>query len=79
LDHGQVKEAAVKQFHYDSHDQFKAHLNDFMEAYNFGRMFKTLNDLTRYEYTSKIWSSEPEKCIIDPVHQTTGLGSGLIL
>jgi transposase InsO family protein len=25
-----IKEATVKRFHYDSHDQLRAHLNDFM-------------------------------------------------
>ncbi len=32
-----IKEATVKRFHYDSHDQLRTHLADFMAAYNFAR------------------------------------------
>ncbi len=37
-----IKEASVKRFHYDSHDQLRTHLADFMAAYNFARRLKTL-------------------------------------
>ncbi|CAM3975828.1 Transposase, truncated [Paracoccus yeei] len=37
-----IKEATVKRFHYDDHDQLRAHLADFMAAYNFARRLKTL-------------------------------------
>ncbi|TGQ26991.1 DDE-type integrase/transposase/recombinase, partial [Mesorhizobium sp. M4B.F.Ca.ET.214.01.1.1] len=37
-----VKEATVKRFHYDNHDQLRQHLQDFIDAYNFGRRLKTL-------------------------------------
>ena len=40
-----IKEAAVKRFHYDSHEQLRTHLNDFMAAYNFGRRLNALNGL----------------------------------
>jgi transposase InsO family protein len=30
-----IKEAIVKRFHYESHDQLRAHLADFIAAYNF--------------------------------------------
>jgi IS30 family transposase len=36
-----IKEATVKRFHYDSHDQLRTHLADFMAAYNFARRLKT--------------------------------------
>ena len=32
-----IKEATVKRFHYDDHDQLRRHLADFVMAYNFGR------------------------------------------
>ena len=41
-----IKEASVKRFHYDSHDQLRTHLADFMAAYNFARRLKTLSGLT---------------------------------
>ncbi|MDG6093509.1 integrase core domain-containing protein, partial [Acetobacter sp. AN02] len=70
-----IKEATVKRFHYDSHEQLRTHLNDFMAAYNFGRRLMTLNGLTPYEYVCKIWTSEPERFIINPTHQNTGLNT----
>ncbi|VDS07297.1 hypothetical protein PARHAE_00472 [Paracoccus haematequi] len=47
---GRVSPLNVKRFHYDSHDQLRAHLADFMAAYNFARRLKTLGGLTTYEY-----------------------------
>lgn len=55
--------------HYDSHDQLKAHLADFMAAYIFARRLKTLSGLTPYEYICKIWTSEPDRFILNPIHQ----------
>ena len=52
-----IKEATVKRFHYDSHEQFETHLADFISAYNFGRRLKTLKGLTPYEYICKIWTA----------------------
>lgn len=70
-----IKEATVKRFHYDSHEQLRTHLNDFMAAYNFGRRLKTLNGLTPDEGVCKIWTSEPEKFILNPTHQIPGLNN----
>ena len=41
-----IKEATVKRYHYESHDQLRQHLADFVAAYNFGRRLKTLKGLT---------------------------------
>ena len=60
-----IREATVKCFHYESHDQLRTHLADFMAAYNFARRLKTLSGLTPYEYIVKIWTSEPDLFIID--------------
>jgi transposase InsO family protein len=68
-----IKEATVKRFHYDDHDQLRRHLHDFIEAYNFGRRLKTLKGLTPYEFICKQWTSEPDRFIIDPIHQMLGL------
>lgn len=62
-----IKDAAVKRIHYDSHDQLRRHLREFIDAYNFGRRFKTLKGLTPYEYICKRWTSEPDRFIIDPI------------
>ena len=70
-----IKEATVKRFHYDDHRQFEAHLADFVAAYNFDRRLKTLRGLTPYEFICKCWTSEPERFILDPVHQMPGLNT----
>ena len=70
-----IKEATVKRYHYDSHDQLRVHLTDFMAAYNFARRLKTLSGLTPYEYICKIWTSEPQRFILDPIHQMPGLNT----
>ncbi len=41
-----IKEATVKRYHYDSHDQLRQHPGDFVAAYNFGRRLKALKGLT---------------------------------
>lgn len=70
-----IKDATVKRFHYESHDQLRRHLRDFIDAYNFGRRLKTLKGLTPYEFICKRWTSEPDRFIIDPIHQMPGLNS----
>ncbi len=45
-----IKDATVKRFHYDSHSQLDAHLDDFVKAYNFPRSLKTLGGLTHDEF-----------------------------
>ena len=44
-----IKDATVKRFHYETHDQLRRHLADFVDAYNFARRLKTLKGLTPYE------------------------------
>lgn len=70
-----IKDATVKRFHYDDHDQLREHLADFMAAYNFARRLKTLGGLTPYEYIYKIWTSEPDRFILNPIHQMLGLNT----
>ncbi|MGU3408443.1 IS481 family transposase [Methylobacterium brachiatum] len=41
-----IKDATAKRYHYDSHEQLRAHLPDFVSAYNFARRLKTLRGLT---------------------------------
>ena len=67
-----IKEATVKRFHYDNHDQLRQHLHDFVAAYNFARRLKTLRGLTPYEAICKTWTDEPSRFIHDPHHQIPG-------
>jgi len=70
-----IKDATVKRYHYDSHDQLRRHLSDFLDAYNYARRLKTLSGLTPYEYICKIWTSEPDRFILNPIHQMPGLNT----
>ena len=66
------KDATVKRFHYDSHDQLRTHLADFLAACNVARRLKTLNGLKPYKYICTIRISEPEGFILNPIHQMPG-------
>ncbi|GJE72723.1 IS481 family transposase ISMdi8 [Methylorubrum podarium] len=44
-----IKNATVERYHYGSHDQLRAHLQLFVNAYNCARRLKTLWGLTPYE------------------------------
>mmetsp|Transcript_29206 Transcript_29206/g.56497 ORF Transcript_29206/g.56497 Transcript_29206/m.56497 type:complete len:126 (-) Transcript_29206:383-760(-) len=70
-----IKDATVKRYHYDSHDQLRTHLADFMAAYNFARRLKTLNGLTPYEYICKIWTSEPDRFNLNPIQKMPRMNS----
>ena len=63
-----IKEATVKRFHYESHLQLEQHLADFINAYNFGRRLKSLRRLTPHEFIYKIWTNEPERFRVNPIH-----------
>jgi len=64
-----IKDATVKRFHYGSHDELRSHLSNFVSAYNFGRRLKTLKGLTPYEAICKAWTKEPQRFMLDPIHQ----------
>jgi len=70
-----IKDATVQQYHYVSHQQLTQHLADFVSAYNFGRRLKTLKGLTPYEFICKSWTSEPDRFILNPLHQMPGLNT----
>ena len=56
-----LKEATVKRYHYESHDQLRNHLQLFLDAYNHARRLKTLRGLTPYEHVLQVWTKEPER------------------
>src|SRR5919107_4303409 len=68
-----IKDATVKRYHYESHDQLRRHLAEFVAAYNFARRLKTLRGLTPYEFICKAWTQEPERFTLNPLHQMPGL------
>jgi transposase InsO family protein len=70
-----LKEATVQRYYYDSHKQLRRHLDDFVNAYNFGRRLKTLKGLTPFEFICKTWTSQPERFNLNPLQQMPGLNN----
>ena len=70
-----IKEATVNRYHYETHDQLRTHLADFVTAYNFSRRLKTLKGLSPYEYICNIWTKEPGRFTLNPTHQMSGLNT----
>ena len=64
-----IKEATVRRFHYDTADQLRSHLADFVTAYNFAKRLKTLKGLTPYEFICKAWTQEPKRFTLNPLQQ----------
>src|SRR4051812_28939167 len=67
-----IKDATVKRYHYDSHEQLRTHLQLFLDAYNHARRLKTLRGLTPYEHVLQVWTKEPERFRLDPSHHIPG-------
>jgi transposase InsO family protein len=67
-----IKDATVKRYFYESHEQLRSHLCDFVNADNFARRLKTLKGLTPYEFICKQWTSQPERFTANPL-QIPGL------
>lgn len=72
-----IKEATVKKYYYQSHDELKEHLHTFLMAYNFAKRLKVLKGLTAYEYVCNIWAKESERFRVNPLHHTVGLNTGV--
>ena len=68
-----IKDATIKRLHHDSRDQLRTRLADFLAPYDFARRLKTLNGLTAHEYIVKIRTSEPDRFIVNPIQQMSGL------
>lgn len=68
-----LKDATVKRYHYDSHDQLREHLAAFLDAYNFARRLRTLRGLRPYEATCRARAGNPGRFIYDPTHLNSGL------
>jgi transposase-like protein len=70
-----LKEATVKKFHYDSVNQLKQHLYDFMMAYNHARKLKALNYQSPYDIIIQQWKLKPNLFHTNPVHYLVGLNT----
>lgn len=63
----------MQRDHYESHEQLRQHLADFLAAYNFAKRLKTLQGLSPHEYVCQIWTEDPRRFRLDPGHYTAGL------
>jgi transposase InsO family protein len=70
-----LKDATVRRYHYATHQQLRAHLSAFLDAYNFAKRLKTLRGLTPYEAICKAWAHQPHRFRYDPSHLTSGLNT----
>ena len=70
-----LKEATVRRYHYASHDDLRAHLRLFIDAYNLAKRLKTLKGLSPYEFIVKCWTEEPNRFRSDPTHHFPGLNT----
>lgn len=68
-----LKDATVRRYYYETHDQLRTHLGDFVHAYNFAKRLKALRGLTPYEFVCRTWTKEPRRFKLDPAHQFPGL------
>jgi transposase InsO family protein len=67
-----IKDATVKRYHYDTHEQLRSHLQLFVDAYNHARRLKTLRGLTPNEFIHQAWTKEPKRFRLGPSHHTPG-------
>jgi hypothetical protein len=67
-----IKDAAVRRFHYESHDQRRQHLANFFAAYSLACRLKTLRGLTLHEAICKARTDEPLRFLHDPRRQIPG-------
>jgi transposase InsO family protein len=68
-----VKEATVRRFYYETHESLRGHLATFLDAYNFAKRLKGLRGLTPFERICQLWTEQPEKFRLNPIHHMAGL------
>jgi hypothetical protein len=68
-----IEEAFDKRHRDEGRQRFQSRLADFINAYNYGRRLKALEGLTPYEYICRIWTKDPKRFRLDPIHQMPGL------
>lgn len=70
-----IKDTTVKRFPYENHARLRTHIADFITAYNFACNLKPLSGVTPNEYICKIRTSEPDRFILNTIHQIPGLNA----
>jgi hypothetical protein len=68
-----IKEVAIRRFQYETYDQLRRYLADFVAAYNFATRLKTLMGLIPYELICKARTKEPQRFTLNPLQHMRGL------
>ncbi|GEM_PF-1682972 len=68
-----IKEATVRAFHYETHDQLRSHVAAFIGAYNFAKRLKSLGGRTPFEAIVDAWTKDPTRFKASPDQLTSGL------
>ena len=68
-----IKDATVRRFYYETHESLRTHLATFLDAYNFAKRLKSLAGLTPFERICQIWTEQPVRFRLNPLHQMAGL------
>ena len=68
-----IKEATVRRFYYDTHESLRTHVATFLDAYNFAKRLKSLRGLTPFERICQLWTEQPERFRLNPIHHMAGL------
>ena len=68
-----IKDATVRRFYYDTHESLRAHLATFLDAYNYAKRLKSLRGLTPFERICQLWTEQPQRFRLNPLHHMPGL------
>ena len=61
-----IKEATIKTFTYETHEQLKIHLHSYLMAYNFTKRLKALKGKTPWQFIQEKSTIQPDSFTIDP-------------
>jgi transposase InsO family protein len=70
-----IKEATVRRFYDETHDSLRTHLATFLDAHNFAKRLKSLRGLTAFERIWQLWTEQPERFRLNPLHHMAGLNT----
>jgi transposase-like protein len=72
---GTIKEATTKKYYYDSPEQFKKHLQDYLLVYNYAKKLKALKFMTPYEKIISEYEKDPSVFNKNPYHDLKELNN----
>jgi transposase-like protein len=67
-----LKDATVRAYHYESIQELRRHVSDYLAAYNFAKQLKALKWRTPYETLKALYRSRAELFRTSPDHFTPG-------